>query len=134
MRSLSILLIAALPILSADLNGIWLGKIPLKNGDSQDIAFKFTQSGSVLGGKMYGDYQSTPFSGTVSGDLVTFIVNVQEQAGNQINDTRLRFTGGMKDGELELVRERESSTNAGNGGLVQLKNNPKQIFRLKRLP
>ena len=58
----------------------------------------------------------------------------QEQAGNQINDTRLRFTGTIKDGEIELTRERESSTNAGNGGGVQMRANAtKQTFRLKRL-
>ena len=83
---------------------------------------------------MYGDYESTPLTGTVVGELVTFIVNAQEQAGNQINDTRLRFTGRLKDGELELFRERESSTNAGDGGLVQIKNNTKQTLHLKRLP
>ncbi len=106
---------------------MWLGEKP-------DVSFKFIQTGSVLKGKMYGDYESTPFAGTVSGDLVTFIVNAQEQAGNQINDTRLRFTGKLKDGEQELYRERESSTNAGDGGLVHIKNNTKQLLRLKRLP
>ena len=84
---------------------------------------------------MYGDYLSTPISeGTVSGDLVTFIVNTQEQTGNQINETRIRFTGRLKDGEMELFRERETSTNAGNGGAVQIKGNAKQTCRLKRLP
>jgi hypothetical protein len=39
----------------------------------------------------------------------------------------------MRDGEIELTRDREASTNAGNAGDVQIRNNAKQMFRLKRL-
>jgi hypothetical protein len=122
-------------LLGSDISGTWIGHMPGRNGETKDIAFQFAQKGATLGGKMYGDYQSTPISeGTVSGDLVTFIVNTQEQTGNQINETRIRFTGRLKDGEMELFREREASTNAGNGGAVQVKGNAKQTCRLKRLP
>jgi hypothetical protein len=34
---------------------------------------------------------------------------------------------------MELTREREGATNAGNGGVVQFRGNTKQTFRLKRL-
>ena len=133
MRSLALCFLAACQLTGADLTGIWLGQLKVRNGEFQDVSFQFSQTGSVLKGKMYGDYDTTPLSGTVAGDLVTFIVNVQEQAGNQINDTRLRFTGKVKDDELELFRDREASTNAGNGGSVQIKNNAKQVVTLKRL-
>ena len=124
----------ALNLLGADLTGIWIGQIPGRTGDLQDVAFKFTQDGAALGGKLYGDYQSTPITeGKISGDQVTFLVIAPEQAGNQINRTRLRFSGTLKDGEIELTREREGSTNAGNGGGVQFRGNTKQTFRLKRL-
>lgn len=106
-----------------------------RNGQTVEIAFKFNQKGAKLGGKMYGDYQSTPIAdGTINGELVTFTVNTQEQTGNQINQTRIRFTGRVKDGEMELIREREASTNAGNGGSVQVQPNSKQSCHLKRLP
>src|SRR5262245_10897140 len=106
MRKL-VAIIIALPLLGADLTGIWVGRIPGRNGDLLDIAFKFTQSGTTLGGKLYGDYQSAPISeGQISGDQIRFIVIAPEQAGNQINETRLRFTGTVKDGEIELTRER----------------------------
>jgi hypothetical protein len=99
-----------------------------------DIAFQFTQEGTALGGKLYGDYQSTPIvEGKVSGDQVTFVVIAPEQAGNQINAARMHFTGSLKGGELELTREREGATNAGNGGVVQFKGSVKVSFRLKRL-
>ena len=62
-------------------------------------------------------------------------ITAAEQAGNQINDSRLRFTGSLKDGQIELTRERESVINAGNKGSAQTKAgpSPKQTFRLKKL-
>ena len=128
----ALLCVAALP--ATDLTGIWIGRIPGRNGEMQDIAFKFTQNGTTLGGKLYGDYQSTPITeGKISGDQMSFIVNAPEQAGNQINRARLSFDGSIQAGEIELTREREGATNAGNGGVVQFRGNAKQTFRLKRL-
>jgi hypothetical protein len=135
MRRLAILtglLTAALP--AADFSGIWVGQIPGRRGTMLDVAFQFAQKGSALAGKMYGDYKSTRISEcVVTGDLITFVVVAEEQAGNQINETRFRFSGSMRDGEIELTRDREASTNAGNAGDVQIRNNAKQMFRLKRL-
>ncbi len=126
-------LLFSLSLGAADFSGIWVGLIPGRLGEV-DVAFQFIQKGAVLGGKIYGEYQSTPIaSGTVSGDLVTFVVVAPEQAGNQINDTRLRFTGRLIDGQIELTRERESSTNAGNRGGAPSRFNARQTFRLKRL-
>lgn len=135
MRKVSIVgLLCAGALLGAGLSGIWVGQIPGRNGEMQDIAFQFTQDGTALGGKLYGDYQSTQIvEGRISGDQVTFVVIAPEQAGNQINAARLHFTGSIKAGELELTRERESATNAGNGGVVQFKGSAKVAFRLKRL-
>lgn len=119
---------------AADFAGIWVGQIPGRNGELQDVAFQFVQNGDKLGGKLYGDYQSTPITeGKITGDRITFLLIAPEQNGNQINETRLRFTGNMQSGEVELTREREGSTNAGNGGSVQFKGNTKQTFCLKRL-
>src|SRR5258705_3946017 len=135
MRRLTILVICcALNLICADLTGIWVGRIPTRNGELQDISFKFTQDGATLGGKLYGDYQSTAISeGKVAGDQINFVVIASEQNGNQINRTRLRFPGVIKDGEIELTREREGSTNAGNGGNVQVNGNSKQTLNLQRL-
>jgi hypothetical protein len=134
MRWLPLLAIAG-PLLAADLPGVWTGQYPGRNGDLQDIAFQFTQSGTRIGGKLYGDYGSSPIvQGLVAGDLITFVVVSQEQAGNQINETRLRFTGKFVDGgQIELTRDRESSTNAGNGGGVQSRAGARLTFRLKKL-
>jgi hypothetical protein len=124
---------SAVALYGSDLSGIWVGQIPTRNGD-QDIAFKFTQNGATVGGKLYGDYQSTAITeGKISGDQISFILIAPEQSGNQINEAKYRFTGSIKDGAIELTREREGATNAGNGGGVQFKGNAKQTFRLKRL-
>ncbi|MBI4908144.1 MAG: hypothetical protein HY820_31250 [Acidobacteria bacterium] len=141
MRRLTALLLLSLALAAADLTGIWTGQIPTRNNDFQDVAFQITQKGTTLSGKLYGDYRSMPIvegkvETTPDGEKVTFVVLAQEQAGNQINETRLRYTGTMRDGVLELTREREASTNAGNGGGTQTRvttNQPKQTLKLKRL-
>ncbi len=127
--------LAAALLSATDLSGIWTAQIALRNGMTQEVAFQLVQTGSKLGGKLYGDFQSAPIrDGVISGNLLTFVVVASEQSGNQINETRLRFTGTVKDGEIELTRERESSTNAGNGGGTQtLRPSARQTFRLKRL-
>ena len=134
MRFLAAILLAASALHAGDFSGIWIGQIPGRGGTTQDVAFKLTQTGKTVTGKLYGDYLSTPITeAVVSGDLITFVVISQEQAGNQINETRLRFSGRLDNGELELTRDRESSTNAGNRGSAQIRFNTKQTFRLKRL-
>ena len=121
-------------LIAADFTGIWVGQIERPNAAPVDVAFRFTQQGAVLRGKLYDDYKSPPLAeGKVNGDAIAFVLVVAEQAGNQINETGYRYTGVLKDGALELTRERESSRNAGNGGAVQVKNNVKQTFRVKRL-
>ena len=123
-------------LLAGDFSGIWVGQLPGRNGEVQDIAFQFQQTGSKLTGKLYGDYQSSPIvEGTAAGVVVSFVVRGAEQAGNEINETRTRFTGRFfENGELELTRERESSRAAGNGGVAeQRKNAPRVTFRVKRL-
>lgn len=106
----------------------------VRDGEFQDVAFRFTQKGESIEGKLYGDYGSSPISeGRVSGEEIRFVILAPEQAGNQINDTKFRFTGSLKGGEIELTRERETSTNAGNAGGAQVRNSTKQSIRLRRL-
>ncbi|MBY0506069.1 MAG: hypothetical protein K2X03_19285 [Bryobacteraceae bacterium] len=119
--------------LAADVTGFWTGQIQTRLGP-QDVTFKLEQQGTKLTGKLYDDRGSSPLSeGRVVGDAVIFVVAVQEQSGNQINDTRLRYTGTLRDGVLELARDRESSTIAGNSGGVFQRSSTKQLLKLKRL-
>jgi hypothetical protein len=119
---------------AADLTGMWIGQVPGRNKTFTDIAFQFEQTGTKLAGKLYGDYRSSPIlKGTVAGDLVTFTVAIEEQAGNEINDSVVRYTGKLVDGQLELSIDRESSTRAGSGAGVRAREAPRVTFRLKKL-
>ena len=119
--------IALALLMAADFSGTWIG-------DTTDFAFQLVQKGSVLTGKQYGDQQSTTISkATLSGDLISFVLVRQEQSGNEINESRIRFTGRLINGELELTRERESSTRAGSGASANTGKNPRQTFRLNQM-
>ncbi|MBM3782937.1 MAG: hypothetical protein FJW30_01190 [Acidobacteria bacterium] len=129
-------LLFAVSLSASDFTGIWTGQVSTgRNNDTVDIAFQLQQSGARISGKLYGDYSSSRIvEGTIAGKLVTFVVVVPEQAGNEINDTRVRFTGTMlSNGELELTREREASTRAGSGAGAFIRPGSKATFRLKRL-
>ena len=120
--------------LGADFNGTWIGQVEVRAGVLEDVAFHFVQKGAVLTGKQYGDFESTPIvKGTVSGELVMFVLVRQEQSGNEINQTRIRFSGRMAGEEIELIRERESSVRSGSGAAAAPIKNPRQTLRLKKL-
>jgi hypothetical protein len=125
---------------AADFSGTWIGEIPPQNNSqrihvAQQVAFLLVQNGATLAGKLYGDYDSSPIiEGKVSGDSIDFVVVTQEQQGNQINQSRLHFTGALQaDGTIQLSRVRENSTNAGNGGTYKGKTANSKPFLIKRL-
>jgi hypothetical protein len=133
-----LLFMLAIPLLSqaADLSGIWLGTASTggRRNQTQDFAFQFIQKGPVLTGKLYVDYGSTPIlKGTIDGDKIAFEVVAREQAGNEINQSVFRFTGTIKEGEIELTREREEIRAAGNSGAAFARPGS-QTFKVKRLP
>lgn len=129
------ILAAALLLPAADITGTWLGSLVSgRRNQVQDVAFRFTQKGTALTGKVYLDYGSTPIlKGTVEGDQLSFQVVAREQDGNQINESVLKFTGIIKDGEIEITREREELRNAGNSG-ASFTRAAKITFHIKRLP
>lgn len=133
-RTLALLLAWAPLAFGGDLSGIWVGRITLREGVEQDIAFQFRQDGERISGKLYGDYGSTRIGeGQVTGDALWFVIVAAEQAGNQINTSRLRFEGRRTGETLSLTRRRESSTNAGNDGGAPVKSDAGQNLTLKRL-
>jgi hypothetical protein len=60
-------------------------------------------------------------------------VAAREQAGNEINLSVFRFTGTVKDVEIEITREREEVRAAGNSGAAFARAGS-QTFKLRRLP
>ena len=139
MRRLAVLTIglvfSVVSLRAADISGIWLGSLSGgRRNQVQDFAFQFIQRGTTLTGKLYLDYSTTPIlKGTIDGDRITFQVVAREQAGNEINQAVLRFTGTLKDGEIEITREREEIRAAGNSGAAFARPGA-QTFRLRRLP
>jgi len=129
------LAVSALCLSAADISGIWMGNLTGgRRNTVQDFAFQFVQKGATLTGKLYLDYGSTPIlKGTIDGDKISFQVVAREQSGNEINEAVLRFTGTLKDGEIEITREREELRAAGNSGAAVVRPGA-QTFRLKRLP
>jgi hypothetical protein len=126
---------------AADFSGTWIGELPTQNNShrlrmAQQIALQLVQNGATLTGKLYGDYVNSPIiEGKISGDAIDFVVVAQEQQGNQINQSRLHFSGTLKpDGNIEMSRVRENSTNAGNGGAYKGKAGvARQTFVIRRL-
>ncbi len=102
------LLLASANLFGADLSGIWTGQTVDRDGNPQDVSFRFTQSGDAISGKMYGENESTPISeGKIDGDTIHFVV-VTELNG-QIN--RMIYSGHIlnaKGDEIEITRERQN--------------------------
>ena len=123
------LLLFAVSTHAADIDGIWVGQQPARNGEVDDIAFRLKSNGNSITGKMFGDEFDLPITeGFLSGDQVRFTVTTT----NYYNGTKTQFvySGSFKDGVLELVRERVPSGDIRPPG----KNLPgRQTLKLKRL-
>jgi hypothetical protein len=116
--------------LAADLSGIWTGQTVDRNGDPQDVSFRFTQTGDAVAGKMYGENESTPISeGKIMGDTIRFVV-VTELNG-QVNKTvysgHILNTNGT---EIEVTREREGARPANTQKTPQKKEPPIRLHRI----
>jgi hypothetical protein len=134
-RLLAALLLTASALSAADLSGIWLGSATFgRRNQVQDFAFRLEQKDSTVTGKAYLDYGSTPIlKGVVEGDKLSFEIVAREQNGNEINEAVFRFTGVLKDGEIEFTRSRQEMRNAGNAGAAFSKA-ADLTFKVKRLP
>ena len=129
-RSVLAVLLLAVYVQAAEVDGIWVGQQQGRRGEPEDLAFRFKLDGQVLTGKMFGDEVDLPISeGSFSGDQIRFVVTTT----NYYNGTKTRFIyiGAIKNGEMELTRERiqtaeekAANRNPGNAG--------KQTLKLKR--
>ena len=95
-------------VLAADITGIWAGQQQGRNGQIEDVAFRFKPDGQKLTGTMFGDEFDLPIAeGTISGDQVRFTVTTTNYYSK--STTTFIYTGTIKGAELELVRERVAS-------------------------
>jgi hypothetical protein len=113
--------------LAADISGIWVGQDSGRGGP-QDIAFRLKVQGAALTGTMFGDEFDIPIGeGSIAGDQIRFTVTTTNYYSG--SKTVFRYAGTLKEGELELVRERvptpdDKPSNRGPG---------KQTLKLKRI-
>ena len=127
-RSVLAVLLFAVYVQAAEVDGIWVGQQQGRRGEPEDLAFRFKLDGQVLTGKMFGDEADLPISeGSFSADQIRFVVTTT----NYYSGTKTKFiySGAIKNGELELTRERvqtaeEKAANRNTAG--------KQILKLKR--
>lgn len=135
-RLLAALAFAAIALPAADVSGIWLGSATTgRRNLVSDFGFQFVQKDAKLTGKVYLDYGSTPIlNGAVEGDKITFEIVAREQNGNEISETVFRFTGTIKEGEIEIKRERQGIRNVANAGTGFARQGAELIFKIKRLP
>jgi hypothetical protein len=111
---------------AVDVTGIWTGQVQGRNGEVQEITFRFRQTGDALTGKMYGDIEDIPLAdGKVSGNQIGFSVT------NEFGGGRAKFvyTGTVKGTEIELTRDREG----GRPGSGTQRQNFRQTLKLKRM-
>ncbi|MBM3793327.1 MAG: hypothetical protein FJW31_04520 [Acidobacteria bacterium] len=135
MKRLLLLLACGVSVCASDITGVWTGQLPGRNNTFTDIAFRLVQGADgEISGKMYGDYGSFKIvSGKRDGERVEFDVIASEQRGNEINDSRFKFTGTLRNGEMELTRERQSIVKAGSGETVKVRNDSNPVVKLKQL-
>ena len=127
-RILFCLLFVAGYVLASDIDGVWVGQQQGRRGEPEDVSFRFKLDGQTLTGKMFGDEFDLPISeGTLSGDQVRFVVTTTNYYSG--NKTRFIYTGTLKNGEIELVRERVPGPDDKGP------NRPpaKQMLKLKRI-
>jgi hypothetical protein len=128
------LIFSAASAFGADFSGIWSGQITDRNGDLQDLSFRFTQNGDKVTGKMYGDNESIPLGAvTVSGDQITFMVTTELNGGV----TKFLYTGKMVGSEIDLERKRigvkPDPAAKDAAAAAQAAQNQNNRLRLKRL-
>ena len=134
-RLLLIAALSAIALPAVELPGFWMGSVASgRRNQVTDFAFQFTQKGSELGGKMYLDYGTVPIlKGVVEGEKISFEVVAREQAGNEIHEAVYKFTGVMKDDEIELTRERQELRNSVNAAVGVTRQNTPLTVKIKRL-
>ena len=89
----TLLVLAALTLLGADLSGTWTADVVLDAG-SGTATFTFKQTGDKLSGTYSGTFGQSPVSGTVKGDKVEWSFD-NDQAG------KIVYTGTL-DGESKI--------------------------------
>jgi hypothetical protein len=128
LRLFVLAILAHCAIYAAELAGIWMGETAGRNGEKQDIAFRFKMTKGILVGVMFGDESDLPVEDLkVDGDNVSFsVTTVNYYSGAH---STLVYSGTLADKEMHLTRQRKGGPAAG----APDRQNGKQEIVLKRV-
>jgi len=74
-----------------------------RNGDLQDLSFRFAQTEGGLTGKIYQDNESIAITdGKLDGDHITFMITTELNG----SITKTVYTGTLVDGVIQLTRKK----------------------------
>ncbi len=121
-----------LTALASDFTGIWTGQLTDRNGDIQDLSFRFNIKDNVLSGKMYGDNESIPIQDArIDGNEITFSVTTELNG----SITKFIYSGQINGDELTVVRRRGGTRNnvAADKPTTENKPNQPQTIKLKHI-
>jgi hypothetical protein len=130
MRVIAGLFLFAWALAAADITGIWMGEVPGRNGEKQDLAFQFQTAKGAVTGVMFGDEFDLPVHDLkLEGDHVTFSV----ETVNYYDGRRIRtvYKGTLSEKTLELTREQVTPDASGKPPEKPKEPAPKLV--LKRL-
>jgi len=100
--SITLLFLAALTAMAADVGGQWTAQIPGRGGNTMETTFTFKVSGGTLTGTMANQFGERDISdGKTAGDDVSFNVNI-EFGGNQMTFV---YKGKVAGNEIKFTRE-----------------------------
>ena len=96
--------LCAVVLFASEIDGIWVGQQEGRAG-MEEVAFRFKLDGQSLKGTLFGDEFDLPISeGSFSGGQIRFVItNLNYYSGAK---TVFVYTGSLRAGEMELVKER----------------------------
>jgi hypothetical protein len=124
-----LLLLLGSAAFGADIAGIWMGSVPGRAGEKQDIAFQFKLNRGALSGTLFGDEFDLPLKDIkVDGDRISFsTTSTNYYSGSHI---MLGYTGTVSGTRMELTRDRKNPGPEPPEGDRQGK---KEVITLKRI-
>ena len=94
----------ALAVHAADVTGTWVGQMPGRQGNTQEVTLKLKSEGDTLTGSMVTPRGEMKIdNGKVDGDNISF-TQTMEFNGNTM---KLMYKGKVSGTEIKLTRERE---------------------------
>ena len=103
-RTVLFLLLAAVAVFAADVNGKWVAQVPGRGGETREATFNLKADGNQLTGSVTtprGEMQIS--DGKIDGDNISFTEEL-EFNGNHV---KLLFKGKVAGDEIKFTRQRE---------------------------